>query len=433
MPDAAWTPRLNTSRAPRVFTSVLGMNENRVVRLTGPGTAALAVVRLRGPLTGEFLRRYFAGEPRVARCVHGDFSDGQSVIDDAVVVLADDGNGADLNLHGSPWIVGRVIELAAAFGFADLGGSTPASLDAVDGDDVLQREMAAHLPCARSELALRILAGQPQVWAGLRNRFSVEAVKRSLEDKALWRLLNPPRVAVVGAPNVGKSTLANQLFGQQRSITADLAGTTRDWVGEYTNVNGLPILLLDTPGLRNAGQGRAFPPLPVLRERAGVRVQRGSESLVRIEDRPHPNLLPEYRERGSETTDGGAAAIEAAAISGSQAQIAEADLRIVLLDGSTALEPMQGAIAAAYPTALRVVNKCDLPQCWDSASIGGLRISAKSGAGLEELKIAIAAHFGCANLDSREPRWWTQRQLEILRRASIDPAALKELWKVEPA
>ena len=53
-----------------------------------------------------------------------------------------------------------------------------------------------------------------------------------------------------GAPNVGKSTLANQLFAQQRSITADLPGTTRDWVGEMANIDGLPVMLVDTPGVR---------------------------------------------------------------------------------------------------------------------------------------------------------------------------------------
>src|SRR6185503_2714425 len=65
-----------------------------------------------------------------------------------------------------------------------------------------------------------------------------------------WWMLHPPRVAIVGEANVGKSTLANQLFAQERSITADLPGTTRDWVGEVANVDGLPVTLVDTPGVR---------------------------------------------------------------------------------------------------------------------------------------------------------------------------------------
>src|SRR5213075_1287570 len=46
------------------------------------------------------------------------------------------------------------------------------------------------------------------------------------------------------------STLANQLFGRERSITADVPGTTRDWVGELANVDGLMVMLVDTPGVR---------------------------------------------------------------------------------------------------------------------------------------------------------------------------------------
>src|SRR5260370_980944 len=60
------------------------------------------------------------------------------------------------------------------------------------------------------------------------------------------------RRAVAGLPNVGKSTVANQLFAEERSITADVAGTTRDWVGEIANIDGLAVVLVDTPGIREA-------------------------------------------------------------------------------------------------------------------------------------------------------------------------------------
>ena len=56
-------------------------------------------------------------------------------------------------------------------------------------------------------------------------------------------------VAIVGPPNVGKSTLANRLFGQARSITADQPGTTRDWVGGVADIVGLAVTLVDTPGV----------------------------------------------------------------------------------------------------------------------------------------------------------------------------------------
>ncbi len=119
-----------------------------------------------------------------------------------------------------------------------------------DVHSLFEREMLAHLPMARTEPAIRMLLDQPSAWgraidAGLDAR-------SILADQTLLRMLNTPRVAIVGEPNVGKSTLANQLFGQQRSITADLPGTTRDWVGEIADIDGLAVLLVDTPGQRDA-------------------------------------------------------------------------------------------------------------------------------------------------------------------------------------
>src|SRR3954447_26397913 len=71
-----------------------------------------------------------------------------------------------------------------------------------------------------------------------------------IDDRSLYWLLSRPRVAIVGPANVGKSTLANQLFAAERSITADVAGTTRDWVGALANLDGLVVELIDTPGVR---------------------------------------------------------------------------------------------------------------------------------------------------------------------------------------
>ena len=103
-----------------------------------------------------------------------------------------------------------------------------------------------------------------------------------LADRSLWWLLHPPRVAIVGRPNVGKSTLANQLFARERSITADLPGTTRDWVGELADVNGLAVMLVDTPGLRDAAD-------PIERAAiAGARGQIAAADLVVARARSHP-------------------------------------------------------------------------------------------------------------------------------------------------
>ena len=373
--------------------------------LTSPAPAAIAVVRLMGPGVGEFLRRHFSKEPRVGRCVHGTLTDGSRVIDDPVVVLLPDDGGADVNVHGGPWVVRSVLDLAARSGFEivePVNGVLP--LHVLDGTTILEREIAAHLALAKTELGLRVLLAQTRAWEQfLATSPSAEEFGRVLDDAGLWHLLHPPMVAIVGAANVGKSTLANQLFGQERSITADIAGTTRDWVGEIANVDGLPVMLVDTPGLRAT------------------------------EDE-----------------------IERAAIERSRARIEGSELVVLVLDATRPLESEQSPLMAMYPNAIWVVNKCDQPRAWeeghvarselvrdpdhqqDSDNVGralpanappggqcppymtspAARIIvttvATTGEGIAALRHAIAAHFGCAELDPSRVRWWTQRQRELL-------------------
>jgi len=335
---------------------------NTVMMLTGSGAAAIAVIRLSGPLCGDFLRRHFARPTPAGRCVHGELRSGASVIDDVVVVFDGDGFGAEINLHGSPWIVSRAVELAKEFGFAIVEQTDEPNLLGALGDTLLAREVAAWVPAARSELAVRMLGAQLNAWKQLQENTPAPARMKELAgDAALRRMLHPPRVAIVGRPNAGKSTLANRLFQQERSITAEVAGTTRDWVGEYTIIDGLPIMLLDTPGIRAAADP-----------------------------------------------------IESAAIEGARSEIADADLVLLLIDATA---PTEG-VAIDSPRMIRVFNKCDLPNRVEgSAQV--LRISAKTGQGLDELRDAIAGWFGCADIDVSQPRWWTERQRELLERGML--------------
>ena len=64
----------------------------------------------------------------------------------------------------------------------------------------------------------------------------------------------PPRLAVIGRPNVGKSSLVNRILGEERVIVADEAGTTRDAIDTRVEVDGKPLVLIDTAGLRRRGK-----------------------------------------------------------------------------------------------------------------------------------------------------------------------------------
>ncbi|MCC6581504.1 MAG: 50S ribosome-binding GTPase, partial [Phycisphaeraceae bacterium] len=291
-------------------------------------------------------------------------------------------DGADINLHGGPWVVRSVLDLCAAAGF-----TIEARADLSDGGDSLERQMLAAIPSARTELALRALLAQPDAWAALRDEVLRDDVVRwdddrrrarlgaILADRALENLLRLPQVAIVGPPNVGKSTLANQLVAAERSITADLPGTTRDWVGEVADIDGLAVLLVDTPGLR--------------------------------------------------CTDD---AVERQAIAHSAVKIGGSDLLLLVLDGTRPLAGEQQALLDRFPGAARLVNKMDVGRALDPSVLRALPIAARLGAGLDAVRRMILRHFGCWEIDPTLPRCWTDRQRALVQSALDDPTHLSRLW-----
>ena len=220
--------------------------ENRMIILTPSGTAALAVVRLSGPEVAAFAAANLSRPPRLDCCVHCQLRDGERTIDDPVAVL-NHANQLDLCLHGGMAVVQATLDLAARGGFS-IADAADVPEQAYDAADPLQREVLAALPAARTEAAAAILLAQPAAWAAMLARDDNAQRRAALDDLSLAHLLHPPTVAIVGIANVGKSTLANQLFGRQRAIVADHPGTTRDWVGEEADLGGLIVKLIDTPG-----------------------------------------------------------------------------------------------------------------------------------------------------------------------------------------
>jgi small GTP-binding protein len=357
-----------------------GQTRNKAILLTAPGTAAIAVVRLVGPGAAAFLQKHFPRAVRPGRAVHGELVNGQKVIDDPVVVVTDDGQCADINLHGGTWIVRSVLDLARRQGF-EVVERLPMPLpeeavDPLDPGNPLESEVLTHLPLARSELGVRTLLAQPRAWREyLANPGPfAPSPQEILDDRSLRWLLHPPRVAITGAPNAGKSTLANQLFAQERAITADLPGTTRDWIGEIANIDGLPVMLVDTPGLRQ--------------------------------------------------TDN---AIESEAIARSGEQVGQADLVLLVLDVSRPLEPEQVPLMKAFPAALHVLNKSDQPHAWKLQQTLCVHTVAITGAGVDCLRREIQRRFQCLQPDPYRPRWWTDRQRVLLEQARAEPQRLQQM------
>lgn len=177
------------------------------------------------------------------------------------------------------------------------------------------------------------------------------------------------KVALIGRPNVGKSSVFNRLLCSDRAIVTELPGTTRDSLTESISLQGVPVSITDTAGIRKAGD--------------------------RIE------------EIGVERT---------------HRAMADADLLVVVLDGSIDLLPEDHAVLSQADQArhIVVVNKTDLP----TAKLGGgleqrkvVHLSALTGEGLDHLTAAILEPFGRVDSEAVGLLVTNSRHHDLLRRA----------------
>jgi tRNA modification GTPase len=183
------------------------------------------------------------------------------------------------------------------------------------------------------------------------------------------------KVALVGRPNVGKSSLFNALLGHDRAIVTAIAGTTRDQLHEKLTINNIPISLIDTAGLR-------------------------------------------------ETSD----AVESIGVERSKRTMADADLVIVLLDGSENLtiEDKEILAQAKNLTHLIAINKIDLNGIKEIKSqIPNPKsqieeISAKTGAGLDKLQKAIIEPFAPQDVENSGFLISDARHNDLLLRAESE-------------
>lgn len=183
--------------------------------------------------------------------------------------------------------------------------------------------------------------------------------------------------AIVGRPNVGKSTLMNLLAGCERSIVTEIAGTTRDVIEDSVRLGEIVLRLSDTAGIHNTLD-------PV--EKIGV-----ARSVSRLE---------------------------------------QCDLILAIFDGSQPLNDSDVSLLERLDgrLAIGIINKCDLPRAADAECIARhtcrvVSLSAKEGGGVDELSSAIAELAGFEQLQSGGAQLINQRQLSA---AVLAVSALEE-------
>ncbi len=301
---------------------------------TARGRSGLAVVRISGPeaFAGAVALCGRLPEPRVAALRRLRW-DGE-VLDEALVLAFLEGasfTGEDvveLHVHGGPAVVSSVLRALSAqpgLRLADPGEFTRRALE--NGMlDLTQVEGLADLIDAETEAqrrqAVRVLSGsvgaRVEAWRrdliraaalleatidfvdedvpvdvtpevlGLLDGLLAELRREADGVAAAERIRNGFEVAIVGAPNVGKSTLLNQLAGREAAITSEIAGTTRDVIEVRMDVRGLSVTFLDTAGLRET-----LDPLELAGiSRARARAEAADLRVFLLDDGDIPDLLP---------------------------------------------------------------------------------------------------------------------------------------------
>jgi tRNA modification GTPase len=263
---------------------------------TARGKAGVAVVRVSGPGAETACRALCGDVPPARRAVLRTLAHGGTAIDRGLVLYfpgpasATGEDVAEFHVHGSPAVVAailRVLGQLPGFRAAEPGEFTRRALEAgrmtlteVEGlSDLLEAETEAQRLQAMRGFSGALLARAEgwrarllraaalieatidfvdedvpvDVWPEVRSLVS-SVLSECRAELALFpmaeRLRDGFEVAIAGEPNAGKSTLLNRLAGREAAITSEIAGTTRDVIEVRMDLDGLPVTIIDTAGLR---------------------------------------------------------------------------------------------------------------------------------------------------------------------------------------
>lgn len=403
-----------------------------IVALSTPrGRGALAVIRLSGPHGIEIAKK-MSGidevDPRRATLTNLTRPADEEILDQVVLTCFPAPHSltgedvVEISCHGSPAVVRSIIDTTLALG-AVLAGPGEFTLRALSNGKInlAQAEAIRDLIAAQTDAAVqqasRQLHGELSQALGPFKEKLIEVivllesalefveedipapraaevdrelaaviagVEKLKESYSAGRLLQEGiKVTISGCPNVGKSSLFNSLVERERAIVTDIPGTTRDTLTEAIDLEGIPVILTDTAGLR-------------------------------------------------ETSDG----IETLGIERTRRAMGDSDLVVVVLDGSVDPGPPDRELLQQTGGVRRLVvlNKSDLPS-FDASrccveELRPINVSARTGEGLTALRSAILASVNSSEIDAGSLLITNARHYDLLcntqREIEAARAALRE-------
>lgn len=395
--------------------------KNTIVALATPlGRSGIGIIRLSGNDSLQIVRKLiceeaFSPKPRFATLKKIYDLKSKEVLDEALITYFKAPNSftgedvIEIAGHGSPVILRQIIDFCLKFNarMAEAGefslralsngrmnlSQAEAIRDLIDAQTVasarqsirqLRGEFSNQLQPLKDDLLNVIIVLESALefveddLPDLQNEQIkvklneiADAVEKMAKTFQAGRLIREGlRVALVGRPNVGKSSLFNALLGQDRAIVTEIAGTTRDQIHEKFTINNIPISLIDTAGLR-------------------------------------------------QTAD----VVESIGVERSRRTMADSDLVIVMLDGSQTLTPEDREIITQVSELnhLVIINKKDLAQAeFDLDESKIINISAKTGEGLEDLKKSIIQPFQLEEINSNGFLVSDARHFDLLLRTASE-------------
>lgn len=361
---------------------------------TPPGMGAVSLLRISGPDALAVADRATVGQaaglaPRLAKLCNILDADGRVIDDGLLTVFRNPASytgedSVEFTGHGGILVTREVLARFLACGAVAAAPGEFTQRAFLNGKlDLTQAEGVMDVISAQTRLSLRAARSQLEGNLGKRTTAARDSLLETLAHLEAWidfpdeditpqtgelfsnrvravlatvdsllatadqgRILREGvRTVIYGPPNVGKSSLLNRLLGFDRAIVSDIAGTTRDTIEEIINLHGIPLRLVDTAGVREAG------------------------------DR-----------------------IEAEGIQRTVRQIEAADLLLEIADASLP-KPVASAIPDSAARRLRVLNKLDLGEHPSWADTDAIRLSCTNGDGFERLADTIrkTLHFSDAD------------------------------------